>query len=240
VRDEDLELELIRSGRVEAIQGEVLEIPWKIQNLGQRDINRVSVYATPLNGGFEPIEILVGKIDAKSSRRGVLKLTVPASASLAPSYLRIGAAVDSLAALSKHADLTITAKPRTTSELVPEFQFLDGANSSQTHRLDANESAKFRMSIYNRGIAPTRSAKLRIVNLSGKQVQIEEKSYELGSIGQSERKSFEVPITAEADLDHRTPLHFGIEIVSDDLAEPIRETIVINEQHATKSDQLAH
>jgi carboxyl-terminal processing protease len=223
VSNPDLRLNLAEETAKEVATGDTLKVPYTIENKEAVTIERASIFVRSELPGFETKEVLIGVIPANGSRKGSFDLPIPAGFEPGMLTLHFGLAVDAWPVKQAGVELTTEVMSRSVAELQATVSLDDGG---EPQVLEPKEKAKLKIELKNVGQVPATNVKLRVVNLSGSQVDVMSETLAVGDVEPKGQETVYVSVTGGKTL--FTPdLSFGVFVESPDLKASLRQRNVI-------------
>ncbi len=223
VSNPDLKLSLVDDAAKEITTGETLHVPWTIENKEAVTIERASIYVRSELPGFETKEILIGVIPANGTKKGTFELPIPPGFDTGMLTMHFGVAVDAWPVRQANAEFTTEVLPRAVADIVATVS-LDDAGTPQL--LEPKEKAKLKIDLKNIGQVAATEVKLRVVNLSGSQVDVMSETLAVGDIDPNDHQTAYVSVTGGKTL-YTSDLSFGVFVESPDLRSPLRQRNVV-------------
>ena len=186
---------------ITAPAGSMLDVPWRIRNDGIVPIENVSVFIQSPVSGLETKEFLIGRIGAKETREGTLKMQLPAHAAAGRRYVNAGVAIDAQALPALQDEFLVNISDREPTSVLADVSFLDGANSRYPNILEADERGVVKVSLVNKGARILKNLKVTCSNLSGAQVTISAPEVTVSSLMPGEARIVDVPVAANSRLE---------------------------------------
>lgn len=217
----DIQLTTSYEDPIEVGEGEVLHLPWIIENKGDSDLSRLSVFAQLRLQGNETVEILTGNIAKGNSKKGMIDIPIYYESKKSLVDLYIGLARDSIPLKEPVLKLKLKVLPRERAKLV-------GAVSLRSESVHSNgvlepfESGKLEVSIQNKGKADAEHLNVKLINLSGKQIELSETEKVIEGIKPGEKRKVFFDIRATSTLFNRK-LFLGINVDSEKTIYPFRQ-----------------
>lgn len=201
--------------------GETLEVPWKIKNLGDRAVGRISLFVRSDRTAFDTREVLVGLIQPGTTKEGTLTVYVPTYWEPGDLDFTFGLAQDSqiLPAPTKALDLVVGT--RNTAKLSAVLELIDEKGGKVQGKLEAGELAHVVVHITNKGTVPAKLLTAQLVNLSGKQMKLDATIRNLESIPAQGQADVSFEVVAGPQL-YGPELFVGISLQSNDMELPLR------------------
>ncbi len=167
---------------LQARTGNLLEVPWKITNLGSQNAENVSVFVQSPIAGLETKEFLVGKIPAGQTREGKLNVFIPAALSVGRHYVNAGIAIDAQAIPNAQGEFLIEVSDEKRFSLSASVEFVDGARSQKAGQLEPLEAGSLRVVVSNPSSVMAKDVSLKISNLGGAQISIPQTEFKLDQV----------------------------------------------------------
>jgi hypothetical protein len=167
---------------LQARTGNLLEVPWKITNLGSQNAENVSVFVQSPIAGLETKEVLVGKIPAGQTREGKLNVFIPAALSVGRHYVNAGIAIDAQAIPNAQGEFLIEVSDEKRFSLSASVEFVDGDRSQKTGQLEPLEAGSLRVVVSNPSSVTAKDVSLKISNLGGAQISIPQTEFKLDKV----------------------------------------------------------
>lgn len=221
-RASDVGIELADLGPVTAQPGGKVAVRYRLVNHMAQRTDRVSVFVRSDQPGFDTREVLVGAVESGSTRDGLLDVQIPASWEPGPLLLRIGAAVDAWPSRSGSADLLVQIGTRATATLKADVTLAGESGAHADGVLEAREKAKLRVSLQNDGEIPARNLQVRLINLSGTQVQVDSKPRPVEVVERGAEKDVFISIEGAKVL-YSPEVTVGLLVEGPDLRVPVRQ-----------------
>lgn len=199
------------------VSGDEFQLDYQVINTGIASLQRASVYAQINVDEMLTHEELIGHIASDAIHHGSLAFKIPTYANQQIYDVTIGLALDGKV-IDKHVrKVLVRSRPRTT---------LDLQVYSSDDVIAAGEVETVTIRITNHGEYAAKGLKVKIQNLSGKQIQIPLSEHELSRLPAGKSIILQFPLHAARQLFTRT-LSLGIQVASDDLQAPARKQYTI-------------
>lgn len=223
----DLELTLDQSTSKTVVPGESLKLKWTITNNEKHKVERLSVFVRSEASGFETKEVLLGGVEGKTARNGILEVPIPQQWEAGPLLLRVGVAADAWPARHAAADFRVDVGRRPVAELTADVTLVEESGGKVPRTLESKEKARLRIDLYNAGDAPARDASLKVINLAGSQITIAKDEVQLAPIPPGGNKLVYVDIVGGKAL-FTASLGLGLYVESQDLKQPLRHRFEVD------------
>jgi carboxyl-terminal processing protease len=196
-----------------------MTIPWRVTNPGSTDLLRVSVFVTSPSAGIEAAEFVVGRVPAGGVREGVIRTAIIPELVAPAAQLRLGMAVDSLPVSMSESKLTVRIKRTQKPRLVPAIILANESGATDDGLLEANEQADLKVTLTNEGTTDATRVRLLLKNLAGRQVVVDDKAIEVGTIKAGHSKVARLKIRASETLisEH---VNLGLSLTCEGLSSP--------------------
>ncbi len=233
-----LSLKIEKTDRHLARPGSLMPVKYELRNQSKQMIGRISIVARSFIGSFESQEFLVGAIPPESSKLGIVRVRVPMHIDRAGFDLHFGMAIDAVPRDETLATVPVSLDLSGYSEVGAELEIVSEVGGSISGVLEPNELAVVRLTVVNQGMHDLNNLKLNILNLAGKQVNVESRQKDIPSIPAGERRRVDVGIAAGPSISS-TRLEFGVEIVGDNLVAPVHQSLVVKSHPNFARKQLS-
>lgn len=209
------------------VEGETVKIPWEIQNTSAKPINRISLYARSDSDDVNTYETLVGSLQPKEKKTGFFEFPVYMGFQQSMIRLQMGLAHDSEPTDIAPQKITLSVQKRDKPQLSASLELREDRGGRVSHTLEAGESGMLRVVVKNESKVPVKNVRVRVVNLSGSQINLSDKELKVSELlaGQSQTVNFDVQ--AQSQL-VSAPLGVGLEVESGQMAEPLRQYFMIH------------
>ena len=199
------------------VGGDEFKLDYQVINTNTSTLRRASVYAQIRVDEMLTHEELIGHIAADAIHHGSLVFKIPTHANQQIYDVIVGLAIDGKVIDRQVRKVLVRSRPRTT---------LDLQVYSTDDVIAAGEVETVTIRITNHGEYAAKELKVKIQNLSGKQIQIPLSEHELSRLPAGKSISLQFPLHAARQLFTRT-LSLGVQVASDDLQEPARKQYTI-------------
>src|SRR5690606_26043012 len=125
--------------------------------------------------------------------------------------------------------ITIKVLPKVVTQLKTQVSLIDERGGTRDGILEPRETAKLELLITNEGEVDARRVIARLLNFSGKQLEVSGEKHEISVIGKGEVRRVLIDIRA-ADRLINPKLDLGLSLSSQDLLDPIQRSVFINSQ----------
>ncbi len=218
----DVGIELADKGEVKTLPGATLPVKYRLINRGNQRVERVSVFVRSDQPGFDTKEVLVGAVDADSTKDGTLQVAIPAAWEPGPLLLRIGVAVDAWPARSGGTELLVQVGARAVADLRADVTLVGESGAHADGVLEAKEKARLRVSLQNDGEIPARDLQVRLINLSGSQVIVDPKPRPVEVIDRGAEKDVFITVEGGKTL-YSQEIIVGLLVEGPGLRTPVRQ-----------------
>ena len=221
-----LRLTLANSNKQVVTPGDSVNIAWTISNPEKTSAHRISLFARGEAPGIETKEVLVGELEANSVKKGVVQITVPANFPPGPLALRIGLAVDAWPLRGSSADFSIQVEDRPVARLSVLATLVEDYTGHITGVLEPRETARIRLDLRNEGEVDAEELAVKLVNLSGSQLQLASEPVVVDELVTGDEKHIYFNVKASKTM-LSSELSFGVCVESADLRVPFRQRFAI-------------
>ena len=203
--------------------GNNYQMPWKLTNLSEDPVHKLSLFFSSDVSGFETVEHLIGQLPAGATIDG--KTAILLAPFLEPGPLTVfgGVAIDAQATGPFVQDLKIDVTPKAAMDLKTEISLVEETGGSVNGVVEPNESAKLKVVVENVSDQVAKNVKAFFVNLAGAQVEVSGDSVHLGKIKQGGKKTAFVRIRGSEKI-LTNQLYVGLSVESPDLLYPIHRS----------------
>lgn len=218
----DVDIELLGQGEIEAVPGATLPVRYRLLNKSNLRVERVSVFVRSDQPGFDTKEVLVGAVDAHSSKEGTMPVVVPSAWETGPLLVHVGVAADAWPAPSGGTDILVQVGSRAVAALRADVTLVGESGAHADGILEPQEHARLRVSLQNDGDIPARNLQVHVINLSGTQVVVDTKPRAVEVIETGAEK--DVFVTVEGAKTVYSPeITVGLLVEGPDLKMPLRQ-----------------
>lgn len=210
------------------LNGEDFVLNWSVSNRSNKPLDRLSVYITDTSQEISPIEVLIGKLPAKSQESGVLKIPIRISEEIKRLTFKVGLTIDAEPAIDLVRDVGIDIKNKRSPEIAYEVRLIEKEGGGILPEVfEAGEKGYFLVSIENQSDFSVSDMEFGFVNLSGYQVNLgTNQNSSKFDLGKFEKKVFKVPVSAATKI-HSNKLIFGLVISGKELPNPIKGNFAV-------------
>lgn len=231
---DDLSMQITSNERISVVPGRKAVIPIRIFNESSQVVNNVSVSIQTSEVGLMSREILIGKIEPKSTLSKDVEVDIPsfwqADIIDANIYLVVNGKIKTEKSVVK-----LDVKPRILANLTARVSLVGEKGGKALGKLEANEAASIVVEVENQSKTSSNATNLKLHNLSGSQISLPVKSLEDLVIAPGEKKKFYFDVQAGAEL-YDSQLSLGVFLDSSDLIEPYMKELMIMAKPGKASD----
>ena len=206
--------------------GETVNITWTITNLEKVPVNRASVFVRSEAPGFDTREILVGDLPAASMKTGVVQVAVPNNFAPGSLAIRIGVAVDAWPVRGATADYSLQIEDTPKARLSAVATLVEDLSGHVVGVLEARERARIRVDLRNDGDIDAVDLDVKLLNLSGTQVQLEQDSLAIDELSVGEEKHVYFDIKGAKTI-VTSEMSFGMSVEGPEVSVPLRQRFAI-------------
>lgn len=181
-------------------EGGTLEVPWQLRNTGKLPIYRLSAYLSGIQTSLGTNEVLIGKIDAGQTLKGVMKFQLNVDAKEGTIRMRAGLAHSGWPVVGKEQNFSVELRETQEPNINLNMYLANEEGGSQAGILEANERAKIKIILKNNSAVPAHDVEVRLVNLAGMQIRLDSNPIAVGRLNPGENKTVFVPLVASANL----------------------------------------
>lgn len=221
----ELDLEVSSANEEDVVAGDKVPVFWKVTNNDPISSSRLSVFVRSYLRGFDTEETLIGKLNSGESKSGQVLLKIPSTAAHGNVTFWFGLATEGEPLRTISKPLHFKVKDKTNADLVAETKLFN-ESVLKNNSIEKQESAYIEVSIKNKGSIDAHNLSINLVNLGGKQVDIESEIKKIELIKPGETKAVQIKIKgAQKIVSQQIPL--GLAIESETLNEPLYKNISV-------------
>jgi carboxyl-terminal processing protease len=206
--------------------GDTVNIAWSVHNTEEIPVDRVSVFVRSEIAGIDTRETLIGEIPAKTTKKGVIQITVPPQFPTGQLALRIGVASDAWPLGGVTSDFVVQVDEKPTAQVSVAATLVDDTSGHISGVLEPRESARIRLDVRNDGDIDAANLTVKLVNLSGSQLSVINDSVELEELASGDEKHVYFNVRAAKTM-YSSELGFGVSIESIDFGSPFRQRFAV-------------
>lgn len=222
----NLKLLLSNNNSGSVTPGDTVNIAWSVFNTEDVQVDRVSIFVRSDIAGIDTRETLIGDIAPKSTKKGVIQITVPTQFPAGPLALRIGVATDAWPISGVSSDFVVQVDEKPTAQVSVLATLVDDKNGHISSVLEPREAARIRLDVRNEGAIDAANLNVKLVNLSGYQLSLINDSVEIEELASGEEKHVYFNVRAGKTM-YTSELSFGVSIESLDLGAPFRQRFAV-------------
>lgn len=234
-----VKLQLDKADKIVASKpGETIDFAWKLSNPTDAAIDRLSIFVRSQNPFFETEEILIGRLPAHTQKHGIYKFRVPTNWDPGSIKIRFGLAKDAWPLNGQVQNLTIKVQPRDVAVLDSHAYLENERGGNLVGILEPTEKGTIEIQIFNTGLVDANNVNVSLLNLSGSQVNFENKKLSIDSIDAGDSKLISLQVEAGAML-YNDNIKFGVVIDSADLKAPVRQELSIRSKSSHSRKKMS-
>lgn len=222
----NIELRIVPATQRSVAAGETLTLAWTVVNHEAVTLSRTSLFVRSEVPGFETKEELIGTLPAGAERSGTTTVQIPSHWDPGALPLRVGLAADAWPVPNATAEVQVQVMGRPVAQLTAKAQLVDEVGGRQADVLEGREKARLRIDLQNVGEAKANDLQVKIINLAGSQVQVQDQPIKIQALEQGTARQLFVDIEAAKTL-YTPELAFGLYVESPDLRLPFRQRFTI-------------
>lgn len=222
----DLQLTIHSPQYQEVYPGDDLKLRYTIKNNGTRASNRLSVFVRSETAAIDTREYLVGDVPAGGEFSGEISYPIHKAMEEGPAQLRIGVGADAWPSADAIVDHWVNIGKRSYSELEAEVDLVEETGGKIQGVLECRETAKLRVTFYNRGDVALNNVDVSIMNLAGSQIALKDTVKTVPDIGVGESRTVDFSLKGDKVL-HSAEIGFGVFADSSGLRMPLKQKFEI-------------
>jgi carboxyl-terminal processing protease len=222
----DIQLTIQSPQYQQVLPGDDLKIRYTIKNNSTRPAVRLSVFVRSETAAIDTREYLVGDIPAGGELSGEVSYPIHKAMDEGPAQLRVGVGADAWPSADAIVDHWVNIGAKTYSELEAEVDLVEENGGKIQGVLECRESAKLRVTFYNRGDIALNKVDVSLMNLAGSQIALKDTVKSVSGIGAGESRTVDFPLTGAKVL-HTSEIGFGVYADSAGLRMPLKQRFQI-------------
>lgn len=203
-----------------------IKTDWKIVNNSKSAIERLSIFVQVKGSVSHTAEFLVGKVNAGETSQGVVHIPVFNDEGVRDISLKSGLSQNGSPILFNGKSRTVEVIPAPLPSVKLITELIEGNNSIFKGMLEAKEKAILRVSVKNDGQETGNGLGIRVANLAGRQIRIENDDLFVGDLKPGESKNVDFEVVASPTL-LSNELGFGVSIEGENMISVIRKRVSI-------------
>ncbi len=199
--------------------GNRVSVSVEVRNLSQESIERTSVFLRSLHREMDSPEILLGTLEPMQKVPAKIDFQIPRSWLSGKVLFQIGIAINGIAVEKTEKEFTLEINHRNEAIL--------SVSSNLEKELKAGETTSIKVRVSNESDFDVHFDSIRVINLSGKQLMVEETPNVSHEIGAHEEMDIPIKVTAIKERLSNN-LSLGLSLESSELRSPLYKIIYLN------------
>ncbi|MBP9707656.1 MAG: PDZ domain-containing protein [Oligoflexales bacterium] len=240
----ELQVAAVNGENEEHTPGSNYSLKIQLTNNSAVDLDRTSVFLITENLWFLTREVLVGKIKAFEKRTIDIPIEIPSDWPAGEFEIKLLSALDSEPLSGKDVRTSLRVVSRKSPEIELANYILTGESILRNNVLEPTETAFLNIELSNISAISADKLKLKLVNLSGTQIELHQSEFTLDALDSKERKTLSIPIKANRNL-FSNNIELGLVVESSKLKEDYLKILEVVAQPrltigGTENELLGH
>lgn len=209
---------------LEVKEGQEILIPWSLENFEANSLSKISVFVRSYDGVIEPLEVVVGVIEAGGRVSGKIpvKISFPSGNSLYRFF--VGYSIGGWPIVSKQQAFSFKVLPSKRPNIAFDLEIIEEIGGKEDGVLEPGERAILQVNLHNNSKIMAHKVSAELVSLSGKQISLGTlmSNQEL-TLDEGQDHKIKFPIDVSNDLKSKG-LHFGLTINAEEYLQPMKKS----------------